>query len=298
MKKQSKILTLLLLAAVISSNLALAETLPVQRALDNVKEKIDDLITAKDENDTSLSFSLRVEAFKKVIELSLSEAKELKIKLLSIDLPQDELLLLWRDEMIKKLDEAITYYEKTKELKNEPQNINDIKALAQNFKEWRDSQYLPVSNAINDFLLIRQEEKAIEIATKRSQKIAEDLVKLQRSKITAIVKKLPDLYKALSRADISIEEAKKQNDVARELFFERNVALFEPKNVSTSTEASSSLLIANNSESDAPEAATSSVEENLPPLSIKDLVRSSLDKIKDAYRIFIEMSNLVRKLLG
>jgi len=39
--------------------------------------------------------------------------------------------------------------------------------------------------------------------------------------------------------------------------------------------------------------------EPLPsPLSIKDLVKDSLAKVKGAYQIFIEMSNLVRKLLN
>jgi hypothetical protein len=35
-----------------------------------------------------------------------------------------------------------------------------------------------------------------------------------------------------------------------------------------------------------------------PIVSIKDLVGSSLSKIKDAYQNFIDISNLVRKLLG
>src|SRR5439155_547293 len=34
------------------------------------------------------------------------------------------------------------------------------------------------------------------------------------------------------------------------------------------------------------------------PLSIRDLVKDSLTKVRGAYQIFIEMSNLVRKLLG
>src|SRR3989344_4552706 len=105
MRRQNKTLIYFLLAAVISSNLALAETPAVQRALEDVRGGIDDLVTAKDENDTSLSFPLRIEAFKKVMELSISEAKELKIKLLSIEPLKDEMLILWRDEMIKSLDE-------------------------------------------------------------------------------------------------------------------------------------------------------------------------------------------------
>ena len=111
-----------------------------------------------------------------------------------------------------------------------------------------------------------------------------------------------EVKKDASKQDVSIEEARKLNEAARELFFERNVDVFKPANVSTSTEASSSSpplsLIVNDLANDASSTATSSAAENLNLLSIKDLVRSSLEKIKDAYQIFIEMSNLVRKLLG
>ncbi len=287
---KNKILILLFIAAILSSNFVYAESKPVEEALENVKDGVSDLVTAKDEKD-SLSFPLRAETFKRVVELSLSEAKELKLKLLAFDsITTSSLVGNWRNEMIQDLNEALSYYERQKELKNEPQTIEEVKALAQGFKTWREENYLPLANETNEFLLVKQEEKAIEVALKRSKKINEDLLKLQKSKILAITKNLGQLNKLLLKADSLIGESKKQNEAAYQLFLDSLET--------TSTVPAPTLLLLPQEESGTSTASSTIPSDDVPLLSIKDLIKVSLNKIKEAYQVFIEMSSLVRKLLG
>jgi hypothetical protein len=291
-----KFLVSLAAVALVSGNFASAQEKAVQKALENVKDRVDDLITAKDENSPN-AVALRIETFKKVIELSVSEAKDLKIKLLSLDSPKDEAIIAWQKAMIDGLDSALEYYNTQRTLleKNPPTSVVQIKDLAEQFKEWREKNYLPLATQISDFILINQEQKAIEVAKKRADKIGGDLANLKKSKNAVILKNLAVLENFLSSARKLIAEASETNLVANRLFFEQYLAAYLPQ-PEDANNASSSIESVESQSAETAQLATSTAV--FSPPSIKDLVKESLSKIRTAYQIFIEMSNLVRKLLS
>lgn len=299
-----------------------AQTSNLQKAVEGVKDQLDDLVTAKDQSSPQ-TLALRIETFGKVIDLSLAEAKDLKVKLLAADNLSDA-MKPWQDAMVDRLSRAI------ERLGNEEQNFGDngktfdlatLKTTAQAFKDWRDTNYLPYANQVRDFILVRGEENAVQVAAKRLQKISDDVRKLERarvknvSQLSALLKKASGLVKESGDADIDVQNR----------FWEAYVAPMIATSTATSSTASSTdnavatvstttltsvstdlsaTSSANSSSPISSSTATSSTptgnaaDETSPqPTSIKDLVSASLAKVRGAYQVFIEMSNLVRELL-
>ncbi len=293
----------------------------VEQAFTAVQQSINDLITAKDQNNSN-DVGLRIEAFKKVLSLSVSETKDLKIKLLSADVGNNKALAAWQDTMAQALDGVLIYYNNQGQNLDQLNNVDlaTIKGLASNFKDWRDKNYLPLAEQINDFILIQGEKNAINVAEKRSQKIGTD------------IKKLPtfngfDPAALLEGANNDIKLSKQLNQNAYDAFI-NNFINIATTTASSTNAATSSTLPNTASTTDgtvlspivlSPEGTASTTDQNasttlnatssdvnatstevspLPVPSIKDLIKASLDKIKDAYQIFIEMSNQVRQLLG
>ena len=279
----------------------------VEKAVQGVREKVDNLVTSKDEN-IVVNLPLRIEAFKTVVELSLAEAKDLKLKLLAIETEKDAPLLAWKNAMIAGLNDALAFYEKEQNslIENDINSVEKIKSIAEAFKLWRDGNYLPVVSQISDFLLIGQEEKAIGTAEKRAKKIGEDLVRLAK------INKNQDVVRLSKEAGLFIEEAIKLNKKAAKLFRETFLSPYEEGPIENFEFSSSSATSTKDLPDQKPQStstATSSASSDNPGQpdlaggeaalepSIRDLVRSSLSKVKETYQAFIEMSNLVRRLL-
>ncbi|MDI6734362.1 MAG: hypothetical protein QMD50_02635 [Patescibacteria group bacterium] len=304
------------------ASLVFAETPTIQKAIENVRDRLDDLVTAKDDNDPN-ELNLRIETFKKVITLSITEAKDLKVKLLSLDQSLDDAIKAWQKAVIENLDKAIEFYGKQDEFISDNEKTFDIaaiKSLALEFKNWRDKNYIENSEQARNFILIDQKVKAIQIAKKRYQKISADLEKMK----SFLLKDADKLNKLLLRAKTNLEESENLNTEARNLFnntfinrfrFELFASSSPTSTIPTSTEtivptepitgeSTSTVTSTLPTSEPATSTATSTLETNtsssppiLPNPSIKDLIKDSLIKIKDAYLVFIEMSNLVRGLL-
>ncbi|MFA6407503.1 MAG: hypothetical protein WCV80_02235 [Candidatus Paceibacterota bacterium] len=302
-------LTLLTTLVLPSTHSAFAQSEGVQKALENVKDKLDSLVTAKDEKQP-MELGLRIETLKKVIDLSIAEAKDMRVKLLSLE-DLEKNATVWRDGMaeeMRKNAEYATGIKKIIESNEKSFSITDVKDTAKTFKEWRDATYLPALNQIRDYFLTMQEDKTIQTAKTRWQKIDEDIKKLEKAK----VKNIESVRKLLKNADFLIAESESLNQEAKTLFVDRymvstSTEATSTKSMSTSTdellfqekkEAESSSLIETATSSQI-SSSTDANDKNisLPSASIRDLVNESLSKIKDTYKVFIEMSNLVRKLL-
>lgn len=295
-----------------------AQSDTTKKALESVKESVDTLIGVKDENNPN-DAAFRVEAFKKVLDFSVAEAKDLRVKLLASFENETSSTAAWKDGAVKKIDAALVYYadEQNMVKKNPSMTLGQIKTAADDFKTWREDTYLPLSEEVTDFLFIKQQAKALAITIARGEKINEDVLKLEKAFGT---KKIQPLKALLEKASSSTEEAENLNSQARVLFTKRYVfPLFATSSVATSTEAgegnaTSSVATSTetndnttdtlriNTDAFSSSSATSSIATStpllIPPASIKDLVRASLIKVKGAYQVFIEMSDLVRKLLG
>jgi len=281
-------------------------TSTVQKALQNAKQFLDDLITAKDESSGD-DISLRIRTFSQVLNLSEAEAKDFEFKLLAAD--KDAKLDAWKKSALSKFDGAITFFDSQKDLMGNTKSINlaKIKQIAQDFKSWREVNYLPLVSQVQIFLLIKQEARALETAQTRLEKITEDLENLNQTKISGS----GDINNSLTRSRQNVADAIDLNGQAYDIF-NRNYGA-ENISIASSTNASGSASSTDLVSPDSIDAtstdgaayststATSSPAADAvpnPTVSIKDLVGSSLSKIKDAYQNFIDISNLVRKLLG
>jgi len=296
-----KILTIsLIIFFAVSGGLANAQSAAVQNALEDVKGQVQNLVTAKDEGKTT-DLNLRIETFKKVLDFSISEAKDLKVKLLALDKLSAE-TALWRDNVVKTVSAALDYYESQKQ-KIEYADVitlETITKMASDFKEWREKNYLPAAGGADSYLLIVQEQKAVEVAEKRWQRIQKDILALQKAR----VKNAGQLKGMLDEAGKKISEAKKINEEAGGLFWDNYLAPYALMLTENQTSTTSSIPKMGTTTLELATTSTSSAEANatsspvFQPSSIKDMVESSLNQIKEAYQIFIEMSNLVRKLLS
>ena len=289
----------------------------LQKAVEQTEESVEVLATVKDSQfeNPVLDLAFRIETFQKVIALSNSEAKSLKLKILNLESSDDlnENYYLWLKDMINQLNQVLDYYEEQLQVleNNEPITLDIIKQLAQDFKEWRQSNYLPFANQIVDFLLINQEKKAISIAQKRFQKISIDIHKLQKADLEGI----SVLIVMLNKANDSIGESIRINQEAELLFNKLHIEPFllilsslnATTTNATTTAITTTSTIMNNfgttttitfttSTPDSDSTSTIELAEGQVP-SIKDLIRNSLSHIREAYQIFIEMSSLVRELL-
>jgi len=271
-----------------------AQTSFFQNAFKNIQESLEEFIGLKTEN--SQDFHSRVVAFEKILDLTLSEAEDLRLRLLSLEnLTKKEKEI--RDEMVSYFDEVLAFYRSQKQdlkklANNENVSLDDLKNLALKFKQWREKNYLPQINRIYNFLLINLEKEAISMAFNRFNKINQNLSQLKEKG----VKNLKPAFELLNQADKLIQEGKKLNQESENLFW-LSLTPFLESNSST-TEITSSMSEIASSTTSTTSSLNSFEESSSSTLSIKDLTKASLSKIKDAYQIFIEISNLVRKLLS
>ncbi len=314
-------LLLVSLSQIIVVQSAAAQTAPsgVEQIFNAFQTSVDNLITAEDQNNSDTT-ALRIQTFQQVIDLSVAEAKDLKVRLLTTDPSNNPAVSAWKDNMVAALNKAIDYYNQEDAILSQTINLSldTIQNMAAAFKNWRDNNYMFIADQINSYILILGEKDAIGVAELRAQKIAGDIQKLPSAKDFN-----PDAM--LTEAKQDIADGKTLNNQAYEDFLNEFIGassspdLITPNQNASSSTGSSSVDMNNlepltigsdNSSSTTTNSsttptgtsteivATSTEVSPLPALSIKDLIQASLDKIKDAYQVFIEMSNKVRKLLS
>lgn len=311
MKKYVSAFTLLVVIAA-SATPALrvhAQSQGVQKAFESVKESLDNLVTAKDDRQP-MELTLRIETLKKVLNLSLTEAKDTRIKLIELEnLKGNE--EAWRDIAVDTMKDAADYFSSQEQYINDNEKIftvDDVKSAAKDFKDWRDKNYLPAFSAIRDYFLINQQDKTIETARKRWQKINADVQRLEKARVRGI----KDARAMLIAADKTLTESAALNKNARVLFFRtfiEGATSAAATSTATSTDENTTstvtmLVLATTSTDIAATStdattSTKAITSSTQPLalSIRDTVKQSLSKVRDAYNVYIEMSTLVRKLL-
>lgn len=274
---------------------ASAQAPAVQKAFEEVKTKLDDLVSAKDEN-LADDLALRIQAFKKVVEFSAEEAKTLKVKLLAAELKgvDKKVLAAWKTEVEEGLTDAGIYYEETLGMlttSSSTFNLASLKSLAASFKEWRETSFMPLATEVEGLLLVAGQEKALGTVGARLEKIENDVKKLERAKIKGTEK----LNTLLIKAQAYFKDASAAYARANELF----VLLITPPALPEETDETATNLPAGETGTE-PSATSTDVlpeEEATTPPSIRDEIRASLEAVKQAYQTFIEMSVEVKKIL-
>lgn len=275
-------------AFILLAGSARAETTPVEKALEGVKQTVDDLVSAKDEK-TPQELPLRIQAFRKVLDLAIAEAKDLKVRLLSEE-TEDSKLSALREELIKKISEALKNYEeraKKFSLLERDLNLEDIRLIAEDFQKNRESNFSVATQTAHDFLASRQIGRVLEIARARYDKIETDLKKMGKNRTT------DNLNSLLKKAKKNLESAEKNSRLASERF-EQEYLLPKKSAAESEAPATASIMAATEESATSTPTSTAAISPVFPP-SIRDLVQESLTSVKDTYQVFIEMSAVVRK---
>jgi len=313
MKKISKIF-----AAIVIFLVIIGLTLPMmsvfaqenlQAPLQEVENKVDELVQLKD--DSSLSekdketkeIQVRKEALDKIIELSLAEIKNLENKLNSLELESDSQKAA-KEKFLELLGNNAVYSEELKKnIAKENLALDEIKNFAQEYKNWRESNYDIYVKKITAFTLVFQEKQVLKTANTRLDKIMSDLNKLEAAKIL----KKTDTSNLINLAMKSLANAQLYNGNAEKILLDAikkeilDVATTTPALEMASSTADALIQTATSSpetltKAPEPEASTTPKiisEEN----KAQALIEKSLQEIKSAYANFIAISVKVSQKL-
>ena len=270
---------------------------PIEKAIESVKDSIDNLVTAKDDESED-TLELRIETYRKVIDLALAEAKDLKVKLIAAEETPEE-IADWKAAAIETLTAAAKYYDAEKEALDEESSptLERIRELATSFKKERDAKYVGTVNEVRDLLLIDQQGEAVSIAQARAKKVADDVAKLQKAR----AKNAERLASMLAEANQLIKTAANERSEALKLFIDlrlpaaSSTAATSTASSSASTTEVSFKKLSNTASSTGTSTASSTPEiETVAAPTPRELVTSSLSSIKAAYKVFLDMSALVK----
>lgn len=326
-KKLSKIFTSIIIAlVVIGLTLPLigvfaAETTPLQEnlqtPLEQVQNKVDELVelkdnsTLSDQEKESQEIQIRKEALDQIVDLSLAETKNLEDKLNALTLESDDQKAA-KEKFLEILDRNINYsVDLKKNIDKENITLDEVKNLAQEYKDWRADNYGIYVKKITAFTLVFQEKAVLKIANIRLDKIMSDLKNLQNAKIL----KKEDTWNLINLSMKSLTNAKIFNSNA-ETIISKSIKK-DLLDVASSTPASE---MASTSPENLTQTATSSLSEKLGTSGLATstistatttsalqitaeedkaqvLIEKSLKEIKNAYNYFISISNIVNKKL-
>lgn len=324
MKKIIKYFVLISAASLIAVNSASAEqSANLQQSFDKIKESVQDvkegtknLITTKESENLSpeekekQELEQRVDIFAKILNLSIKEAEDTVSQLKSLK-NLEEKAVSSKKQFIKNFEEFLKFYNKQQNIMEKPEEIDlaKIKEIAQSFKDWRETNYNQELAAATAFLLINRQETILEMASNRFVKISSDIGKLKKNNLKGV----EGLEKMLNLATETLKDAKNLYSEAKDGFW----LIKDKLSIASSTTASSTLTststpvaatsteeiiapktsvpVENTSSTNSTSTPSISIEDQF--LSIKGLIGDSLNKIKETYQIFIEMSNFVKKLL-
>jgi len=329
MKKLFRISVIIIIALVILS-LTLTPIFAqenLQTPNKEVSNKVDELVELKDDNTLSekdkelKEIQIRKEALGKITNLSLLEIKNLEAKINSLDLTsntQNEI----KEKFLEILDNNKKYSEELKtKTENDKLTLEEVKNLAQEYKDWREKNYNKYVKQLTIFILTFQEKNVLKTANTRLEKIMIDIKKLESAKIL----KKEDTWKYIESAMKSLTNAQIFNSDAEKLIIEvierdiinaatstiASAATLTSEPIETATTTSEKIeepIIKPAEESTAsstaklatttPMTSTSSLQEIiLEEDSAQTLIEKSLQEIKNAYTSFISISNKVKAKL-
>lgn len=294
-------------AAVCAASLFIARTagavaLPttaaaIQEAFENVRESLANLLTAKDERRID-ELRFRINTYRDILRFTATEIQDVRIQLGALEKPViDSPEAAWRTATFDGLDTTaafVTAEQAWLDAEESILSLDGIRDRAGRFQAWRETVYRRVTGPARELLLVRRQTIIIDTATGRLKKIADDVKRMQRARVRGVA----DLAKQLAKAEMFIREAAGLEDAAR-----RMVTEYQSGYLSTGATTTTSTVPR---EPPAPESpagtnmATSTASTTIPvivPPTITGLVRASLEKVREAYRLFLEMSTAVQRLM-
>lgn len=290
-----------------------------------VSNKVNELVELKDDSILSdedkeiKEIRIRKEALGKITNLSLVEIKNLEDKINSLDFESGAQNAI-KESFLGILDNNRKYSEDLKtKTESDKLTLEEVKNLAQEYKDWRDENYNKYIKKMTVFILTFQEKNVLKTANTRLEKIMTDLKKLENAKII----KKEDTWKYVDSAMKSLTNAQIFNSDAEKIIIDIiekdiiNIATSTPVYVATSTPelietatttpdkiivlvepikesmASSTVGLATSTQM----VSTSSLQKIIPEDSAQTLIEKSLKEIKNAYNSFISISVKVSQKL-
>lgn len=226
--------------------------------------------TMPEEEKAAKELELRRQILNEIILLSYAEIDKLNSRLNALpelnDLEKEK-----RDAHAKTLSIYRSHYDALKEtLSGDGKlNLEQTQSLAKELQTWRNEQYIPGMKKISNFILVVQQPGILKVGMERKEKIATDIQKLASGGYLND-QQAAALNDMLSKADALLEQSRTLRNDAYALIFP------------------------------APPSESESKPSKSQPSEITpdQLIKSSFEKIKDAYGIFLDISSRVKEILG
>jgi len=298
--------TIFIIPAVILGLLFFSPALASEDCNIKIEENLNKLLKIKDnyyiygDEKVNSEYEARKNLLSSIISCSKEEVSDLKKNLEDIKKLNEENEKI-REYFISNLDKFREYFQSQEKTFEEiKKNKEKIKILAKEIFEWRQSTYNPlIKNAVN-FSFVFKQDSIISTTENRLNKINNSL------KIILSVrnKEISDLLKS---AQEKIETAQNLNQEAFEIINKDIEPIKIELRGETATTTSSLELSKNTKGSTDNKIIKKNINEPeinpqtkvekviVPP---QDLIKKSLDNIRDAYKDFFELSTVVKNLLG
>lgn len=278
--------------------------------IDQIQKALEKLFSAGDENRLSndeknlQEIETGKQVLKEIINLSIEENQGFLEKI-------EKFIILEEYQKIIKEDiqQADFWYSEINKKIDDLKNQEEIRSLAKDIKDWRQNSYEGIVQRAISTILVSQEDRMIELAEKRLEKIKADLKKLaglgfDTSQLTELLERANEDIasgslinkEAESKLEILFSENSSTLNEASSSINEESSATSSESETASSETASSTPLekLSTSSINSAATAETSTEQNEENKLSIKDLVIKSNDKIKSAYVFFLRMADLIR----
>jgi hypothetical protein len=301
------LVTLLVLTFLVSP--LFAQGSQIEDKLSDTKTKVEQLNEIKDDADisdeekTQAELTIKKAVLIDVLDLGILQLENLKKKLDEISFPDTQEWEEIRESLYERIDGHIAYYQETKGVVDTDEvEIEDIKAVAQSIGEQKTSVIDSTIRNINDIIIVFSIADILSLGDQRLEKVSSDIAKIYNKNLT----KNQDLKELFVDASDVLEQAHTVNNRSKEIILH----LYSPTTSTSTTEFLEELSMSLNSTTtsafiDIPEydGATSTIKvlsdtaAELIREHIRGLVVDSLDRVRETYTIFIEMSIRAQNLL-
>lgn len=286
MKDAKLKLLIVSLIALIGANLQQPASASEIATATSVEKSVDELLTTKD--DTSLSpeeklakeAATREKILKEALASSLEEVDNIKTKLEKLpEFEKDSKEKELRDEFMEELNSYEIYYKEqsksldllvTESKDNETLN-EDLKKAIVDLKNYRENIYNPRFQKMVEFLLLFYSADILQITQTRFDKISNDVKKLEKLNL------------------IKSGYSKSSMENALELINDAHALQTKAKDLILNSDTSNEKVDDN---------VEGIITDNKPEPAPRELIETSLNKIKSAYDIFLQISKDIRKTLG
>ena len=253
-------------------------------------KSLDELLAVKDGALTGIArdraeFAARKALLDQTIVCATLEIEETKTKLGTLELREEDAFLRaqFLDELAKNKE---TYSSYAKEVSTST-GLLEIKDLAEKILSWRTETYLPLLQKTNDLILVATNQKSIAVARSRFNKISTALGILRLTSV-------PSVNKLLTEAGTLTKEAERLTAEAHTIVLSYAVPV---KATSTASSTSQTILTASSSTM-LTASGTLATTTKIPDTTALELVRASLESLRGAYTNYLEISSVVKIILG